>query len=138
MFSLHVACQAQCIVPGFKTHLSHYLRVLTEEQMMNALVKFGAVAIVVNAQAWPQSFTTQVMTCPPVTGPTDVNLDHVVVVVGWTPCEVSERGWGGEMGRGGGIAWEVKDSLQFAGRSILEAMGVSKSLATTTSRAAHP
>ena len=75
------------------------MNVRTEEQMMNALVNYGAVAITVNAQqGFPTGPTAQVTTCAPISGPSDPNLDHEVVVVGWQPCQVREvyRYGGGE------------------------------------------
>ena len=80
-------------VPGFKTHLSHYLSVLTMEQMMDALVNYGAVSVVVTVQGFPLGPSMQTIICAPISGPNDPYLDQVVVVVGWQPCQVS--GWGG-------------------------------------------
>ena len=84
-------------VPGFKTHLSHYLSVLTLEQMMDALVNYGAVSVVVTVQGFPLGPSMQTIICAPISGPNDPYLDQVVVVVGWQPCQVS--GGGGRRGQ---------------------------------------
>ena len=66
------------------------MRVLTVDQMVNALTNYGAVVVVVNANGFPGSPApkTQVITCAPIYGPNDNNLDHTVVVVGWQSCQV--------------------------------------------------
>ena len=66
------------------------MKVLTVDQMMDALTNYGAVAVVVNSQGFPggPAPKTQVTTCAPISGSTDHSLDHNVVVVGWQSCQV--------------------------------------------------
>ena len=75
-------------IPGFKLNVSHYMSVLSEFEMKNALLNYGAVTVVTvfSHAVWDQPDSkdpAKGIACAPASQP-----NHAVTIVGFKPCEV--------------------------------------------------